>query len=581
MALLRIALAQINPTVGDLSGNAEKIICYMEMAREKGVDVITFPELSLCGYPPEDLLLKHQFLYDCQKTLEDIVTKTSGITCILGFPEISETFVYNAAALIHDGKLIGTYRKVLLPNYGVFDEKRYFEPGKEGFVLALDGVSIGINICEDSWSSEGPAKVEVQKGGARVIVNISASPYYAGKRKVREQVLRELALENGCFILYNNLVGGQDELIFDGGSFILDPKGELMANSKQFDEDMLVFDLEIKQDEPPCSENSSMPSDKSSSGEVRRFSISSVAPSQKQKIPDVRGRWLDYLEEVYSALVLGVRDYVRKNGFPKVLIGISGGIDSALTAAIAVDALGSEGVVGVTMPSRFSSEGTKEDACFLSDNLGIRLISIPIEQVFNSYLDMLKPIFDGIAPDITEENIQARIRGNILMSLSNKFGWLVLTTGNKSETAVGYCTLYGDMAGGFAVIKDVTKTMVYKLAEFKNRQAGRLIIPESIIEREPSAELRPDQKDQDSLTPYDKLDAILWAYIEQDMAYIDILKMGFNEDTVKRVIQMVDRNEYKRRQGPPGIKITPKAFGKDWRLPISNQYTKLYLSSSS
>ena len=581
MSLLRIALAQINTTVGDLSGNAEKIICYIEMAREKGVELITFPELSLCGYPPEDLLLKHQFLCDCRKALKDIVTKTSGITCILGFPETSESFVYNAAALIYNGKLIGTYRKVLLPNYGVFDEKRYFEPGKEGFVLVLNGVPIGINICEDSWFSEGPAKVEVQKGGARVIANISASPYYAERRKVREQVMRKLARENECFVFYNNLVGGQDELIFDGGSFILNPEGGLLANSTQFDEDMLVFDLEITQDEPPCSKNSSMPSDESSSGEVRRFSVSSVVPSKKQKIPEAGIRWLDYPEEVYSALVLGVRDYVRKNGFPKVLIGISGGIDSALTAAIAVDALGAEAVVGVTMPSRFSSEGTKEDACFLSDNLGIRLISIPIEQVFNAYLDMLKPIFDGIAPDVTEENIQARIRGNILMSLSNKFGWLVLTTGNKSETAVGYCTLYGDMAGGFAVIKDVTKTMVYKLAEFKNRQAGRLIIPESIIEREPSAELRPDQKDQDSLPPYDKLDAILRAYIEQDMAYTDILKMGFDEDTVKRVIQMVDRNEYKRRQGPPGIKITPKAFGKDWRLPISNQYTKLYLSSSS
>jgi len=581
LPLLRIALAQINTTVGDLSGNAEKIICYIEMAREKGVELITFPELSLCGYPPEDLLLKHQFLCDCQKALEDIVTKTSGITCILGFPEISESFVYNAAALIHNGNLIGTYRKVLLPNYGVFDEKRYFEPGKEGFVLVLNGVPIGINICEDSWFSEGPAKVEVQKGGARVIANISASPYYAERRKVREQVMRKLARENECFVFYNNLVGGQDELIFDGGSFILDPEGGLLANSIQFDEDMLVFDLEITQDEPSCSENSLMLSDKPSSGEVRMFSISSVVPSQKQKIPEARIRWLDYPEEVYSALVLGVRDYVRKNGFPKVLIGISGGIDSALTAAIAVDALGAEAVVGVTMPSRFSSEGTKEDACFLSDNLGIRLISIPIEHVFNSYLDILKPVFDGMAPDVTEENIQARIRGNLLMSLSNKFGWLVLTTGNKSETAVGYCTLYGDMAGGFAVIKDVTKTMAYKLAEFKNRQAGRPIIPKSIIEREPSAELRPDQKDQDSLPPYDKLDAILRAYIEQDMAYTEILKMGFDGDMVKRVIQMVDRNEYKRRQGPPGIKITPRAFGKDWRLPISNQYTKLYLGSSS
>ncbi|MFH2011905.1 MAG: NAD+ synthase [Pseudomonadota bacterium] len=571
MSLLRIALAQINTTVGDLSGNAEKIICYTGMAREKGVDFITFPELSLCGYPPEDLLLKRQFLDDCRKTLEKIVIKTEGITCIIGFPEICGAYVYNSAAMIHDGRLIGVYRKVLLPNYGVFDEKRYFEPGKEGVVLVLNDVAIGINICEDSWFSEGPAKVEVQKGGARVIANISASPYYAGKRRVREEVLRKLALEDGCFILYNNLVGGQDELIFDGGSFVLNPNGELITNSKQFDEDILIFDLDISQDERSCF---------LSTKEVRRFHISSVASSQKQKIPEVKTHWLNYLEEVYSALVLGVKDYVGKNGFPNVLIGISGGIDSALTAAIAADALGTEAVVGVTMPSRFSSEGTRGDSRVLSENLGIRLISIPIEQIFNAYLETLKHVFDGMAPDVTEENIQARIRGNILMSLSNKFGWLVLTTGNKSETAVGYCTLYGDMAGGFAVIKDVPKTLVYKLAEFKNRQAGKPVIPKSIIEREPSAELRPDQKDQDSLPPYNELDAILQAYIEQDKAYNEILEMGFNEDMVRKVIQMVDRNEYKRRQGPPGIKITPKAFGKDWRLPISNRYTKLYLNGS-
>lgn len=578
MSILRIALAQINPTVGDLSGNAEKIIWYIGKAKEKNVDLITFPELSLCGYPPEDLLLKHQFLDDCQKTLEDIVTQTFGITCLLGFPEISGSSVYNAAALIHDGRLIGAYRKILLPNYGVFDEKRYFEPGEEGLVLVLNGLAIGINICEDSWYTDGPAKLEVQKGGARVIANISASPYYAGKREVREEVLRKLAQENGCFVIYNNLVGGQDELIFDGGSFVLDPKGDLLANSKQFDEDMLVFDLEIAQDELMDAKDSSMFTDKSSTREVQRLCISLVAPPGKEKLPGTRIRWLDYLDEVYSALVLGVRDYVRKNGFPKVLIGISGGIDSALTAAIAVDALGAEAVVGVTMPSRFSSEETKGDAGVLSDNLGIRLISIPIEQVFNSYLEILKPTFDEMAPDVTEENIQARIRGNILMALSNKFGWLVLTTGNKSETAVGYCTLYGDMAGGFAVIKDVPKTLVYKLAEFKNRQAGRFVIPKSIIEREPSAELRPDQKDRDSLPPYDKLDAILRAYVEQDMGYAEILNMGFAEDMVKRVIQMVDRNEYKRRQSPPGIKITPKAFGKDRRLPMSNRYTHLYLS---
>lgn len=576
--MLRIALAQINPTVGDLPANKETIIRYVEKAKGKKADLVIFPELSLCGYPPEDLLLKRQFLDDCQKTLDQIVAQAFGISCLVGFPEASKSSVYNAAALIHDGRLMGTYRKMLLPNYGVFDEKRYFEPGKEGLVFVLNGVAVGINICEDSWYTSGPAKIEVQEGGAKVIANISASPYHVGKRGVREEVLRRLAKENRCFILYNNLVGGQDELIFDGGSFVLDRKGEVLANSKQFHEHMLVFDLEISQDELIDSKDtySSMCPDSTLIGEVRRLFISSVAPQRKQKLPETKIRWLDCLDEIYSALVLGVRDYVRKNGFPKVLIGISGGIDSALTATIAVDALGAEAVVGVTMPSRFSSEETKGDARVLSDNLGIRLISIPIEDVFNAYLDSLKPTFGEMAPDVTEENIQARIRGSILMALSNKFGWLVLTTGNKSETAVGYCTLYGDMAGGFGVIKDVPKALVYRLAEFRNRQAGRFLIQRSIMEREPSAELRPDQKDQDSLPPYDKLDAILQAYVEQDMGYAEIVKMGFDGDMVKGVIQMVDRNEYKRRQAAPGIKITPKAFGKDRRLPISNRYTHLY-----
>ncbi|MFH1625014.1 MAG: NAD+ synthase [Pseudomonadota bacterium] len=577
MFIPRIALAQINPTVGDLFKNAEKIISYIGKAKQKSADLITFPELCLCGYPPEDLLLKRQFLDDCQRVLKEIAAKTSGITCLLGFPELSGSSVYNAAAVIHDGQLIGTYRKMLLPNYGVFDEKRYFEPGKEGAVLILHGIAIGINICEDSWFPEGPAKSEVEEGGARVIANISASPFHAGKREVREKVLGRLAREHGCFVLYNNLVGGQDELVFDGGGFVLNPTGELLANSKQFDEDMLVLDLEVTQDKLTKSKDSARRARRSPTGKLQKLDIPSVATLRKKKLPKIGVRWLDYLGEIYSALTLGVRDYVRKNGFPKVLIGISGGIDSALTAAIAVDALGADAVVGVAMPSRFSSEGTKEDARLVSENLGIQLISISIEDVFEAYIDTLRPTFDGLAPDVTEENIQARIRGNTLMALSNKFGWLVLTTGNKSETAVGYCTLYGDMAGGFAVIKDVPKTLVYKLAEFRNRREGRFVIPKSIIEREPSAELRPDQKDQDSLPPYDELDAILQAYVEQDMGYAEILKMGFAPDTVKRVIQMVDTNEYKRRQGPPGIKITPKAFGKDRRLPMSNRYTNLYL----
>ncbi len=575
MSILRITLAQINPTVGDLAGNRDKIIRNIEKAKEKNADLVTFPELSLSGYPPEDLLLKRQFLDDCRKTLKDVVTESNGITCLLGFPEASGSFVHNSAALIHDGTLMGTYRKILLPNYSVFDENRYFKPGNEGLVFTLNGIPIGINICEDSWFLNGPAKLEVQKGGARVIVNISASPYFAGKRELREKILRELALKNRCFILYNNLVGGQDELIFDGGSFVLDPEGKLVASSKQFEEDMLFFDLEGAQAgfiEPEDADPSISP-DKALTGEVQRVIITSVALRVKQPVVTGQIRWLDYLDEVYSALVLGVSDYMRKNGFPKVLIGISGGIDSALTAAIAVDALGAEAVVGVTMPSLFSSEGTKDDARVLSDNLGIRLLSIPIEDVFNSYIGTLKPIFSGMAPDVTEENIQARIRGNLLMALSNKFGWLVLTTGNKSETAVGYCTLYGDMAGGFGVIKDVPKALVYKLSEYKNQKAGRSVIPISIIKREPSAELRPDQKDQDSLPPYDKLDGIIEAYVERDMSYADIVGMGYDEDMVTQVIRMVDRNEYKRRQAPPGIKITPKAFGKDRRLPISNRYT--------
>ena len=561
MRKIRIALAQINPTLGDLKGNAQKILDFIGRAKKVKADIVTFPELSICGYPPEDLLLKERFIKDNLKILEFIKKNISGIIAIIGFVSEDENGnIYNSAAIIKDKKLRGIYRKIELPNYGVFDEKRYFKSGKDVPVFILNGVIFGVNICEDIWKENGVAKVQSDKG-AKIIINISSSPYYTGKVNLRKNILLERVKEIKTYVCYNNLVGGQDELVFDGASLVLDPEGNEIARGKQFEEDLVVADLAVEAE----TKDEFRDKDYINLGKLNDNEL----PALEIKIP----RKLDPLEEIYKALVLGTRDYVKKNGFEKVIIGLSGGIDSSLTAVIACDALGKENVIGISMPSRYSSEGTQRDAEILAKNLGIKFTRVYIDKIFSSYLDSLEKEFQGLRPDVTEENIQARIRGNILMALSNKFGYLVLTTGNKSEVSCGYCTLYGDMAGGFNVLKDVFKTLVYKLTIFRNEKGKNNLIPESIIKRPPTAELRPDQKDEDTLPPYSILDGILKKYVEEGKSYREILQDGeFDPQLVRKVIQMVDKNEYKRRQAPPGIKITPRAFGKDWRFPITNKY---------
>lgn len=571
----RIALAQINTTVGDLEGNEKKILDCIARGRKMGADLVAFPELAVTGYPPEDLLLKPQFIRDNIESINRIAESTGAVTAVVGFADCKDK-VYNGAAVLHGSRVAAVYHKMCLPNYGVFDEKRYFEPGNQPLVFQLKGVTIGINICEDIWIPDGVTETQVLKGGAELIVNISSSPYHAGKGREREKMLACRAKRNRAVVAYVNLVGGQDELVFDGLSFLFDEEGHLMAQGRQFEEDFLILDLDLD----PLRKLRS----KDRAFERRRetfhsdydvLSIELGDGSLGRGRPSVprppRGR-LKYLEEIYQALVLGTQDYVRKNGFQRVVIGLSGGIDSALTAAIATDALGRENVVGVTMPAPFSSRGSVTDSEKLAANLGIELKRIPITEAFDGLRSMLKEVFGDLPEDVTEENLQARIRGMVLMALSNKFGWLVLAPGNKSEISVGYCTLYGDMVGGFALIKDVPKTLVYKLAKYRNSVAGRKLIPQRIIDKEPSAELRPDQKDADSLPAYEILDPILEAYVERDKSIQEIVDMGYDEATVKEVARMVDRNEYKRRQAPPGIKITPRAFGRDRRAPITNWY---------
>lgn len=575
MHTLRLAMAQINCTVGDLEGNTKKIIENMEKAREMKADLVSFPELAITGYPPEDLLLKPQFIKDNLQYLQEIVKQSKGTTAVVGFVD-GEGDIYNAAAMIHNGSLVGIYHKMCLPNYGVFDEKRYFQVGTEYPVYVLGGITVGVNICEDIWYPEGPAMVQALGGDAEIIVNINSSPYHAEKWKFKEKMLATRAADNSVIVTYNNLVGGQDELVFDGHGMIFDECGNLVARGKQFEEDLILVDLDIEavserrlHDARRREEKLVFPLRE----KVKKI-IVSEEPLIKDK-PPLAQREVSppHLQgEVYQALVLGVRDYVWKNGFEKVVVGLSGGIDSALTIIIAVDALGKENVTAVFMPSQYSSKVSEEDAVKVAENLDVRLVSIPIQDTFRAYLDTLTPHFKGFSPDITEENIQARIRGNILMGLSNKFGWLVLSTGNKSELSVGYATLYGDMAGGFAVLKDVPKTLVYKLAEYKNSVAGKDVIPRRVIEKAPTAELKPDQKDEDVLPPYPVLDPILQAYVEEDKSFEEIVAVGFEKDMVAKVIKMVDRSEYKRRQSPPGIKITPRAFGKDRRMPITNWY---------
>ncbi len=575
MRRLRIGMAQINTTVGDFRGNTERILEAIAEARPLGVDLLAFPELAICGYPPEDLLLKPQFIEENLRSLDQLIEHSSGLTIVVGFVDAKDD-IYNAAAIIHDGKLVGVYHKVYLPNYGVFDENRYFQAGSECPVYIVAGVGVGINICEDIWYEAGPTTAQAYSG-ADVIVNISASPYHFGKGNFRERMLGARASDNVAIIAHNNLVGGQDELVFDGNSMVLDEKGQLVARGKQFEEDLVVADLDVEAvfrtrlHDPRWRKG--MPVLEEQRWHAAKVMVSE-APSPAPKPPlerrEIQVR--DLPGEVYDALVLGTRDYVLKNDFEKVVIGLSGGIDSSLVASIAVDALGRSNVVGVAMPSRYSSPGSISDADLLAQNLGIKLITIPIEKVFQGYLEVLAEAFEGTEPNVAEENLQARTRGNLLMALSNKFGWLVLTTGNKSEMATGYTTLYGDMAGGFAVIKDVPKTLVYKIARYRNRAAGSELIPSSIIDKEPSAELKPEQRDADTLPPYDLLDPILSAYVEEDKSVEQIIAMGFEAKVVEQAARLVDTSEYKRRQSPPGVKITPRAFGRDRRLPITNRF---------
>ena len=575
MRRLRIALAQINTTVGDFDGNVKKILGAVDAARSVGADIVTLPELAICGYPPEDLLFKPQFIQANLESLQKIASVAKGITVVTGFVD-ADGDIYNAAAILHDGKIAGVYRKLYLPNYGVFDENRYFRAGDECPVYVINGVNIGITICEDIWYEAGPATVQTD-AGAEVILNISASPYSTGKGTHRERMISTRAADTVAIFAYNNAIGGQDELVFDGHSVIMDEKGSLIARGKQFEEDLVIADLDV---ESVFRARLHDPRRRKEAFIVKQpqwrqtRTVISEAPSDvvtAPVAPHLPGI-LDVPAEVYRALVLGTRDYVRKNGFEKVLIGLSGGIDSAIVATIAVDALGGENVIGVSMPSRFSSDGSKTDAKKLTENLKMKLLTIPIEKVYTAYLDTLTGAFAGAKPDTTEENIQARIRGNLLMALSNKFGWLVLTTGNKSEYATGYTTLYGDMAGGFAVIKDVPKTLVYKIARQRNQMAGFDLIPEPVFTKPPSAELRPDQKDTDSLPPYEVLDPILMAYVEDDKAVEQIIALGFDKTTVERSAKLVDRSEYKRRQAPPGVKITARAFGRDRRLPLTSRF---------
>jgi NAD+ synthase (glutamine-hydrolysing) len=587
MRSLRIGLAQLNPTVGDLDGNFERVVQAIGSARDQGVDLLALPEMVITGYPPEDLLLKPSFIERAVARTHELVAHSKGMTVVVGTIE-RDVDLYNAAAVLHDGTFAGTYRKRYLPNYGVFDENRYFMAGGRNPVFARGRTVIGVNICEDIWYPGGPVEEQVIRGGAEVVVNISASPYHAGKSQARKRMLCTRAADNLVVVCYVNLVGGQDEVIYDGSSLIIDEQGSVLAEGRMFAEDLIVADVSLDEvfnarlhdprlrkgrvldgGEPTQRvELAATEGDPAAEANNGGVAVRAKARPEIARRTAVEERPL--VAEVYDALVLGTHDYVQKNGFATVVLGLSGGIDSALCAAVAADALGPAHVVGVSMPSPFTSNASREDAAALAKALGITLHEIGLEEVFESYLRALAPTFRGSAPDITEENLQARIRGNYLMALSNKFGWLVITTGNKSELSVGYSTLYGDMAGGFAVLKDVYKTFVYELARWRNSRSP--VIPERTLTRAPSAELKPGQTDQDTLPPYGVLDPILRLYVEEDRSASEIAGMGYDPETVGRVIRMVDHAEYKRRQSPPGVKITPRAFGKDRRLPITNRW---------
>lgn len=554
---IRVGLAQMNPRMGDLDGNVTAMLSTYREADAADCDVVVFGELSVSGYPPEDLVLKAGFVADNRAALDRFVAATGATAAVVGFVDRDGDALYNAAAVCSGGRLHGIYRKHLLPNYRVFDEERYFEPGVESPLWRIAGAIVGVTICEDVWVADGPVRVQAA-AGASAVLNINGSPYSAGRGRERAVMLAERARANRCAIVYVNQVGGQDELVFDGGSMVVDASGDVVARAESFEERLLVVDV-------PATIAGSAPS-------AKLIEVSDRPRQRRAAASPTLAPEPDEMEEIRRALVLGTRDYVHKNGFTDVVIGLSGGIDSALVAALAVEAFGPERVHGVSMPSRFSSEGSRTDATRLASNLGIDLRTIEIEPAHSAFLTMLAPSFVGRHDDLTEENLQSRIRGTTLMSLSNKFGWMVLTTGNKSELAVGYFTLYGDSVGGYAVIRDLLKSRVYRLCEHVNERAGREVIPRSTIVKPPSAELRPDQRDDQSLPPYDVLDPILELYVEHDLTASEIVAIGHDPELVERITRLVDLNEYKRRQGPPGPRITTKAFGKDRRLPITNRY---------
>jgi NAD+ synthase (glutamine-hydrolysing) len=568
---MRLALAQINSVVGDLDGNRDRVLARLDEARDAGSDLVLFPELVVTGYPPEDLLLRPGFVRAARRSVDEIAKATRGITALLGAPHL-DTDLYNACYVLADGEIRCVYRKRYLPNYGVFDEDRYFAPGRDLFLLRFGEVLVGPTICEDIWQP-GPPATDLALAGAQLIANISASPFHVGKDREREEMLRVRARDNSSFVALCNAVGGQDELIFDGHSVVIDDEGELIARAPGFEEALLVVDVD------PVAAVARRLRDVRRRALARerhdvRLSEVVLEPPREQsdRLHPEPAPQLDDLEQMRLALELGLRDYVTKNGFGDIVVGLSGGIDSALTAAVAVEALGAGRVHGVSMPSRYSSEGTRGDARRLAESLGIDFREIAIEPIFEAYMATLHDHFSGRESDLTEENLQARIRGTLLMALSNKFGWLVVATGNKSELSVGYATLYGDMAGGFALLKDVYKTDVFRLSKWLNLRAGREMIPQTIIDRAPSAELRADQLDEDSLPPYPKLDQVLEAYVELDRSREELSQDGFDPDVVDRALAMIDRAEYKRRQAPPGVKLRPKAFGRDRRTPITNRW---------
>jgi NAD+ synthase (glutamine-hydrolysing) len=567
---LRVGLAQINPIVGDLWGNSKRIADWIDQARDKGVDIVLFPELAITGYPPEDLVLKPAFVRDNLKALDLVVPRTKGISAVVGFVD-EDGDLFNAAAFIHDGELKAVYHKVFLPNYGVFDEQRYFTPGHRCPIVEMAGIRVGVSVCEDCWYPAGPMAWQALHG-AELMLNINGSPYHEGKRAPREAMIADRAKDYGSFIAWVNTVGGQDELVFDGNSAIFDPNGKVLARGSSFREELVVCDVNLGS--VPFHRPHENIRREAEGAERLELAVTEVLIQVEQQskptLQAAENKPLEGAAEVYAAVVLGTHDYIIKQGFEKVVIGLSGGVDSALTAAIAADALGPTNVIGVRLPSRYTSAESLEDAGLVAEALGIQLLDFPIEPAHKAFEEMLADAFRGTKPGVAEENIQPRIRSTILHALSNKFGYIVLTTGNKSELATGYGTLYGDMAGGFAVLKDITKTMVYELCRYRNSLS--LAIPDRVITKPPTAELKPGQKDSDSLPPYDVLDPILRGYVEDDLSPEELVAAGNPQDVVAKVIQLVDRSEYKRRQYPPGVKITPRAFGRDRRMPITNRY---------